>query len=74
MPGVPSPSMPQVGQRVHVDVSGMQTSSGVVAVGTIVPGTVTHISAEGRLTIRLDAAVAGNTLVTAPIGRIRTII
>ncbi len=74
MPGVPSPSMPQVGQRVYVDVSGMQTSSGVVAAGTVVAGTVTHISAEGRLTIRLDAAVAGNTLVTAPLGRIRTII
>jgi hypothetical protein len=46
----------------------------VVAVGTVVPGTVTHISGDGRLTIRLDAAVAGNTLVTAPLGRIRTII
>ncbi len=66
--------MRRVGQRVHVDVSGMQTSSGVVAPGTVVPGTVTHISAEGRLTIRLDAVVAGSNRVTAPLGRIRMII
>jgi hypothetical protein len=66
--------MPQVGQRVQVDVSGMQTSDGLVPAGTIVSGTVTHISAEQRLTIRLDVAVFGHVLVTAPIGRIRTII
>jgi len=66
--------MPQVGQRVHVDVSGMQTSAGVVAAGTVAPGTVTHIGDDQRLTIRLDAAVAGHQLVTAPAGRIRTII
>jgi hypothetical protein len=66
--------MPQVGQRVQVDVSGMQTSSGTVRTGTVVPGTVTYISAEHRLTIRLDTAVAGHMLIAASIERIRAII
>lgn len=70
----PGPLDPQVGQRVQVDVSGMQTGNGVVASGTVVPGTVTHIDAEHRLTIRLDANVGGHVLVTAPLGRIRSII
>lgn len=67
------PLTPQVGQRVQVDASGMQTREGVVATGTVVPGTVTHIDAERRLTIRLDAALGGHVLVTAPVGRIVSI-
>jgi phage protein D len=74
MSGPSQPLTPQVGQRVHVDVSGMQTAGGVVQAGTIVVGTVTHIGPEQRLTIRLDAAVGGALLITAPLGRIRTII
>jgi hypothetical protein len=70
----PGPLDPQVGQRVQVDVSGMQTTNGIVASGIVVPGTVTHIDAERRLTIRLDVGVDGHVLVTAPLGRIRSII
>jgi hypothetical protein len=51
----------------------MQTPEGVVGPGTIVPGTVTHIDTEQRLTIRLDTALGGHVLVTAPVGRIRSI-
>jgi hypothetical protein len=69
----PGPLTPQVGQRVQVDASGMQTPEGVVGPGTIVPGTVTHIDTEQRLTIRLDTALGGHVLVTAPVGRIRSI-
>lgn len=65
---------PQVGQRVQVDVSGMQIPDGLVPAGTLSTGTVTHVDPEGRLTIRLDVAVGGYALITASAGRIRAII
>lgn len=73
MMATPAPPDPQVGQRVQIDVSGMQTASGVVPAGTVVPGTVTHIDAERRLTIRLDTPVLGHVMVTAPAGRVRSV-
>jgi hypothetical protein len=65
---------PEVGQRVHVDLSGMQTNTGPLPEGTLAPGLVTHKAADGTLTIRLDFPVGGYPLVTAPAARIRSII
>ncbi len=52
----------------------MEIPGGLVPAGTITPGIVTHVDTDGRLTIRLDVAVGGYALITAPAGRIRAII
>jgi hypothetical protein len=68
------PLMPEVGQRVQVDLSGMQTAEVTVPTNTFATGIITHKALDGRLTIRLDAPVAGHALVTAPADRIRAVI
>jgi hypothetical protein len=52
----------------------MQTTQGPVPAGTLAQGIITHKASDGRLTIRLDAPVAGHDLVAAPAGRIRAVI
>lgn len=70
--GDPFRPAPQVGQRVRVDLSGMQVPDGVLGPAAVVPGTITHIDpTTGRLTIRLDISVGGYNLVTADPSRIR---
>ena len=70
----PSRLIPQVGQRVQVDLSGMQVPEGSVAPGTVGTGTVTHINPETtQLTIRLDISVGGHSLVTALPAHIRAV-
>jgi hypothetical protein len=62
---------PQVGQRVRVDLSGMQIPDGVLGPAALATGTVTHVDpASGRLTIRLDTSVGPYSLVTADPSRI----
>ncbi len=68
------PVTPEVGQRVQVDLSGMQTPEVTVPANTLATGIITHKAPDGRLTIRLDAPVAGHTLVSALAGRIRAVI
>ncbi len=69
-----NPMTPQVGQRVRVDLSGMQLPHRTLESGAVSVGTVTHIdAATKRLTIRLDISVDGYNLVTADPGRILTI-
>ncbi len=70
----PSKPTPQVGQRVQVDLSGMQVPGAVMGPAAVVAGTVTHVDQDGRLTIRLDFAVGGYNMVTAHPGRIRAIL
>jgi hypothetical protein len=66
MAGAPLKPTPQVGQRVKVDLSGMEVPGGSVAPGTIVTGTVTNVNPDTtQLTIRLDISVGGHGLVTA---------
>ena len=69
-----NPITPRVGQRVRVDLSGMQLPHRTLEPGVVSVGTVTHIDATTRrLTIRLDISVDGYNLVTADPGRILTI-
>lgn len=69
-----NPITPRVGQRVRVDLSGMQLPHRVLEPGVVVVGTVTHIDpATRRLTILLDISVDGYNLVTADPGRILAI-
>ncbi len=62
---------PEVGQRVQVDLSGMQTTEGTAPEGTSAPGIVTHKAEDGRLTVRLDIPFLGATLVAATPDRLR---
>jgi hypothetical protein len=74
MPAAPLNPTPQVGQRVRVDLSGMQVPDGVLGPAAVATGTVTHIDpTSGRLTIRLDTSVGGYNLVTADPSRILAI-
>lgn len=69
-----NPISPRVGQRVRVDLSGMQLPHRTVEHGVVPVGTVTHVDpATRRLTIRLDISIDGYNLVTADPGRVLAI-
>ena len=56
-----------IGQRVQVDVSGLQAPGVSIGGGVSVTGTITGIDAVGRsITVSLDVSFSGQNTVTVP--------
>lgn len=61
----------QVGQRVQVDISGLQAPGVQVGGGVSATGTITAIdAAQGLVEVQLDVSFSGQNTVTVPADRV----
>jgi hypothetical protein len=64
----------QVGQRVQVDISGLQTPGVSIGGGVSASGVITGIDPIQRLiTVRLDVAFSGQNVVQVPPERVTAV-
>lgn len=68
--------MPQarIGQRVQVDISGLQAPGISIGGGVSAAGTIIELNpAQRAITVRLDVAFAGQNVVTVPPERVTAV-